>query len=105
MPSTRVIYNAKYSICYKRPSQNGSTSILHGPAGCSPIVVQHVRVGDKRARSEATNVQAEVAAANAHARPLELLERGHLAERRVQVANDSVVALDRQIPLVHLHFG
>lgn len=66
-------------------------------------MIQHVRIGDERARSEAADVETEVAAAHAHARPLELLKGGHLTKGRIEVADHAIVALYRLVPLLHLH--
>lgn len=68
----------------------------------SPIVIEHVRVRDERARSQATDVEPKIATADAHPRPLELLQGGHIPEGRIQIADHRVVRLDRLVTLFDL---
>lgn len=66
-------------------------------------MIKHIRVRYQRARSQAPNVQPEIAATNAHARPLEFVEASDVAKRRVKITDHSVVSLDRLISFLHLN--
>lgn len=68
-------------------------------------MVQHVRVWDERAGSETSDIEPEITAAHTHARPLELLQRRHVPEGRIELADDTVVPLDRLVSLLYLNGG
>lgn len=65
-------------------------------------MIEHVSVRHEGACPQAADVEPKIAAAHAHARPLELLQRSHAAEWRVQFTYYRVVALYRLIALFDL---